>query len=223
MDWLPIIAIGVGVVALIVGLIVWNYYAEKKRTEAFQAAAESMGLSFEPAGDPSLITTLGGFQLFQTGRSKQVKNMVHGDSGDVRLGVFDYQYTTGHGKHSRTTMQTVLYIESKVLRSPDFALCPKHFFHSIAGFFGYQDINFDSHPGFSSAYLLRGSNEDAIRQIFQPAVLDFFDSNRGLTVEAMAGDLLFFRAGKRINAEEISTLMSDGLQVHSVLCGEPVK
>lgn len=223
MDWPIIIGVGVGIVAIIAIILIATYYYEKKRTESFAEAAENMGLSFEPAGDPSLIVTLGSFQLFQSGRSKRVKNMIFGDSGDVSLGVFDYQYTTGHGKHSKTTSQTVLYVESKILRSPDFALCPKNFFHSIAGLFGYQDINFDSHVVFSSNYLLRGSNEDAIRQIFQQPVLDFFESNLGLTVEASDGHLLFFRAGRRINADEISQLMSDGLQVHSVLCGDPVK
>lgn len=221
-DMLMIVGLIAGGVAIFVAIFAFGYYYEKKRTTAFREAAETMGLSFNEQGDSDLLTRLQIFQLFQAGRSKKIRNMVFGDTGDVKLGVFDYQYTTGHGKNSKTSKQSVLYVESSLLNAPNFALSPQHFFHSIASFFGYQDINFDTHPKFSSDYILRGADEEGIRQFFQAAVLDYFEQHRGITVEANGGHLLFFRAGQRINADKLTELMDDGLKTHSVLCGEEV-
>jgi hypothetical protein len=45
---------------------------------------------------------------------------------------------------------------------PHFALRPEKAWHKIGSWFGHQDIDFDSHPRFSSTYLLRGGDESAI-------------------------------------------------------------
>ena len=50
-----------------------------------------------------------------------------------------------------------------------------------------SDINFSSHLEFSRKYQLGGEDETAVRQLFHPEVLEFFESQgRGVSVEAVS-------------------------------------
>ncbi len=154
---IPIPLLIFGGIALLVGLgFAVNVYNEKKRREALQRVADELGLTFYRDGDPGLVAELSDLHLFSRGRSKRITNMIHGETEDVVMGVFDYRYTTGSGKNSHTYRQSVAFFRSADLRLPVFEMRPQSFFHGIGKLFGSQDIDFDSHPAFSKAYLLRG-------------------------------------------------------------------
>jgi hypothetical protein len=212
---LPFLLVG-GIALLIAGIVVWGFLHERKRTEAMKAAAEQLGLPFYPTGDPRLVSDLASFDLFSQGRSKKITNMIHGESDEVEVGVFDYQYTTGSGKNSHTSKQTVVYFQSEQLKLPQFALRPEHLFHRIGGVFGYQDIDFESHAAFSSAYLLRGSDEEQLREVFGENVLAFFEKQRGVSVEGNGRRLVFYRAAKRMRPEQVRALMEEGFRVFAL-------
>lgn len=211
-----------GVAGIIVLIIVLAIRAERKRREAMQMVADELGLPFFPKGDESLINHLSGFHLFSQGRSKKITNMIHGDTEDVDLGIFDYRYTVGGGKNSSTYNQTVVCLQSPHLALPEFAMRPEHFFHRIGGLFGFKDIDFESHPGFSKAYLLRGPDEEAVRQLFRDDVLSYFETQKRICVEGARGTLVFYRSGRRVKPSEIRTLMEEAFQVFSLL-REPAK
>jgi hypothetical protein len=135
--------------AVVGGIVLVLYLQEKKRTEAMSVVAAEMGLPFYAQGDASLIHELANFPLFSEGRSKKIKNMLHGETSDVEVGVFDYQYTIRSGKHSHTYKQTVAYFRSPELDCSEFALRPEKLFDKIGGVLGFQDIDFESHPRFS--------------------------------------------------------------------------
>jgi hypothetical protein len=152
-----IIALIVSAVAGAIGCAVWwDYYTNKKRTEALRGLAEELGFSFEPKSDNSLLSQFGGFHLFTQGHGKKVQNLMQSDASDVRAAVFDYRYTVGSGKHQQTYKQTVLYFQTNELALPHFVLRPESFWHKIGKLFGYQDIDFEANPTFSKHYLLRG-------------------------------------------------------------------
>ena len=204
-------------VAVIVGGIFLGMYLwEKKRTEKMSLAAAEMGMPFYAKGDDALIGELANFQLFKQGRSKKTKNMLHGESSNVEVGVFDYQYTVGSGKNSRRYKQTVAYFQSAALDCPDFALRPENFFHKIGNLFGYQDIDFESHPKFSSSYILRGTSDYHIRKDFTDAILSFFEDQPGLCVEGQGRRLIFYRSSKRIKPEAVRSFLNEGFQVYGL-------
>ena len=206
----------VGIVALIAGAIWLASYLEKKRTEKMRAAADSLGLTFEAEQAHEMIQALAHFPLFQAGHSKRVRNVIAGSEGGVDFKLFDYRYTTGHGKNSHTWIQTVLLMRSSRLTLPPFTLRPENIFHKIGSAFGYQDIDFDSHPTFSKKYLLRGEIEPEIRNVFAPHVLDYFEQNHNLTVEGVQGELLFYKGMRRLKPEELRPLIDDGIRVHGL-------
>jgi hypothetical protein len=203
---------------LFVGVaIYWAYVADKKRTEAFADKAADLGLTFMPAGGEALLSRFGGFKLFSTGRARKLKNVIEGDAGDVAITIFDYQYTTGSGKHQQTHNQTVVSLRSALLACPDFRMRPEGFFDKVGSAMGFQDIDFDSHPEFSKLFVLQGSNEEAIRNYFKPTLLEFFETKKGISLEAHRDTMFFYTARTRAKADQIKDLLSDAYEVYGVL------
>ncbi|QDU94448.1 hypothetical protein [Lignipirellula cremea] len=207
---LPFILVAIGVGAL----IFYGIRAEKKRKEAVAQIASDLGLIYYEQGHDSLQQALESFELFNTGRSRRITNMIYGDTESEQVGVFDYTYRTGSGKNSSTHNQTVVFIQSPQLELTGFSMSPENFLHRIATAFGYTDINFDTHPLFSKAFLLRGADEEAVRRTFKPSLLEFFEARKGVSVEGNGNRLIFFRAGHRIKPADFVELMNEGLQVY---------
>ena len=208
MPVVPLIGLLVGLV-VVAAVILLSRRADRLRTEAMNQASGAMGFVFEARGDPETVVAAGGLPLFGRGHSKRLKNVMTGRVGDRDVRLFDYQYTTGGGKESHTWRQTVaLYLRGGE-GLPDFALAPEHVFHKIGQVFGYQDIDFDSNPEFSSHYLLRGPDEMAIRSAFGSDVVSFFEQQRGWTVEVRAGTVGIYRSGKRSKPEDVRTFLEE--------------
>ncbi|HEV3144244.1 MAG TPA: hypothetical protein VGZ47_10195 [Gemmataceae bacterium] len=202
-----------GVIVLVAAILIVNYIVEKKRTEAFQKVAEEFGFEFRPKGDASLLGSLSPFHLFSQGHSKKLFNLMRGTTRDLQVSIFDYRYTVGYGKHQQIHQQTVICFEAEDMDLPSFTLRPESFWHKIGSIFGYKDISFDSHPTFSKRYLLRGPDEDAIREVFTPEVLDFLEETNGICVEAEGPQLLYYRHRKRLKPAESKNLMTEGFDV----------
>src|ERR1044072_683726 len=177
----PIIAIlfFVFIIALVIGLVIYNSKKEKERTLAMQQVAQQMGWAFAPVAQLNMIPHTGYFNLFNNGHSKGIKNMIYGEINGVKAAVFDYRYTVGHGKNSHTYIQSVLYFETPKLQLPMFTLSPENFMHRFISALGYQDIDFAQRPEFSKRYLLRGQDEQAIRRTFADHILAFYEANLG--------------------------------------------
>ena len=206
----------VGVIALVAGIIYASHVAEKKRTEGFQKAAGELGFDFLPLGDTAFFESLKIFHLFSQGHSKKMWNLLRGRTQDLEVAIFDFRYITGSGKHSHTWNQTVIAFQFDGPALPTFSLRPENIGHRISAWFGYQDINFDSHRNFSRKYLLRGSDENAIRALFTANVLDFYEDKHGLSTEGSGNTLLFYRHAKKVRPEAIRTLMEEGFGILSL-------
>ena len=200
----------VGFVGLIVFLIIYSHKKEKERTLAMQQAAASMGWQFAPTADMNMIPHTNYFNLFNQGHSKSIRNMIYGQMNGVKTAIFDYRYTVGHGKHSHTYNQTIVYFETPKLQLPMFTLSPEGFMHKFISALGYQDIDFAQRPEFSKRYLLRGPDEGAIRQTFQDNVLAFYEANQGLHTEGGGNQLFVYRLSYRVPPHEATRFVQWG-------------
>lgn len=205
---------------IIAAFVVILYFAlvmqrrrERQRTETVSTIATSMNFSFSAEADESLLKTLEHFHLFSQGRSRQIRNVMQRGDDEAEIAIFDYRYTTGSGKNSHTWRQTVMLFQAADVQLPSFALRPERFFHKIGGVFGYQDIDFDSYPTFSSRYLLRGEDEMRVRSVFGPDVLRHFEQLEGVSTEAGSNQLIYYRASKRVAPEKVGEFLQEGLQV----------
>jgi hypothetical protein len=206
---------GAIIAAITIGWMV-SRYRRKKRAEALVRVAEELGLDYTAQATEDIVAGFGPFQLFSRGRAKKVFNLMQGASGDRGLAIFDYQFVTGSGKSTKTWRYTVLCIQFDGQAAPTFSLRPENFGDKIISWFRSSDIDFDTHPTFSKRYLLRGDDEAAVRALFTPPVLEYFEDRKALCAEAMGQTLLVYRLG-RVPPQNIGTHLGDGLELLSLI------
>lgn len=194
-----------------------SHLSDKKRIEALSNTAAQLGLSFSKLGRDSTLVGHQHLDLFSRGRRRGVKNEIWGQYKNLNLSVFGYKYTVGRGKNSNTCNQTVASISYPYKGLSSFQLKPENIFHKIGQVFGYKDIDFDLHPGFSKKYLLRGEDEIGVRNLFSSDVMTFFTSRHGLCVELAKDKLIVYRSSKRCSPENISVVLDDIEQLHRLL------
>jgi hypothetical protein len=188
----------------------YTNFIEKKRTEELELIAKKLGFSFSKSGRESTESTHKNFELFSLGHSKELKNEMWGKDLDFTFSIFGYSYRTGHGQNTMLYNQTVLSLQCKDLNLPKFDLKPEDTIYKIAQIFGYQDIDFEAFPFFSKKYLLRGDDENKVRELFSPDVIKYFEQNQNICVESQGSNLIFYKKSKRSEPEEIHTFYKDG-------------
>lgn len=202
------------VIGVVVGIILFARHLEQKRTEALGEFAGGLGLDFSPTQDEPLLTELQIFKLFNSGHSRQMKNVIKGVTDIATIAIFDYQYSTGSGKNRKTHSNTIVAMKSDDLTIPIFTMRPENLFDWFGSAIGLQDIDFDEHPEFSKSFVLKGENEEAIRKFFDIPLLDFFAEKKGITFEGAPGTFIYMHGGRK-KPEELSNYLKEGYSVYA--------
>lgn len=195
--------------------IVMSVINERKRVEELKVLAEELGLEYVAKSD--VPPEFKEFKLFSMGSKRKISNLLHGQADGVSISIFDYHYTTGGGKNKRHSTQTVASIRSSELAICDFSIRPEDGLDQIGSMLGFQDIDFDSHPEFSKKYVLQGKSEAAVRSLFQPAILEYFQSKDRLTLEAAPGTIVVYQNRRKAKSNEIKKLMGEVYEVFGML------
>jgi hypothetical protein len=216
---LLILAIIVFVAVLVIALFAFSAYQARKRTQALQQLAIEMGYQFQD-DDPALLDQVrqSGFQLFRRGHSRKVLNILRRQYRESTMTIFDYRYTTSCGEHSQTHRQTVVLFTPGQGVLPEFTLRLRGFLDNLVARAGISDINFENSPEFSRKYHLSGSDEQAIRRVFNNAVLAFFESRRRFVVEASHDHLLIYRYDMPVKPEDLRDAADEARQIYDLLC-----
>jgi len=199
-----------GIAVVVAGIIIVIRYYERKRRESLIELARLMGYTFSAKGSDALLTSVNQFRLFSRGHSRRITNVLTRRADDTLVTIMDYRYTTGGGKNSHTWRQTVVLYKCSRLRLPAFALRPENVLHKIGSALGYQDIDFHSHPIFSKQYLLRGAEEQAVRNLFSGERLAYYEQHKGLSTEGAGDQLVFYRSGKRVPPQKLRSFVEEG-------------
>ncbi len=203
-------------VVLVVGMIVAvvrGRRRERERTEQLKGVGGLLGLQFSETAPLNWIPNLERFALFSQGHSKSLNNVLYGELDGVKTALFDYQYSVGHGKHRSNFNQSVAYFEPRQLSLPFFSLRPENTLHKIIAAFGYQDIDFGKRPTFSSQYLLRGPEEQAVRNVFNDELLGYYEMNEGSSADGGGNQLFIFRQNYRAAPHETQSFINWALPV----------
>lgn len=185
--WIFILA-----VVLLGGAVGGGFYLSHQRTKAIRAIAPQLGFEFLGSGKTFVPAVAWKFALFSQGRSQNVENVVTGRMNGATIYLFDYSYRTGSGKKSNTHRHTVAFIQAENLRLPAFQLTPENFLHKVGHLFGHRDIDFENEPEFSKAYLLKGSDEDRVRQVFDYRVISFYNNQQRVCTEGLGNMVLYY-------------------------------
>ncbi|MFN3193474.1 MAG: hypothetical protein ACE361_23380 [Aureliella sp.] len=215
-SYLMILLFG-GFILIMITSIVVSIRNEKKRQAAVSQYASDLGLAYTeslPAADWDVFSK---FQIANRGRGRKAGNALVADSGELRMVIFDYKFTTGSGKNSTTHKQTIVLANSETLVAPDFSISPESFLHRLGDLFGFKDIDFDEDPEFSNAFLLKGQDQESIRQFFDPNRRSAFSKFPQVTVETCGNSFVFFRPRKRAKPDEYQGLMGDAFSIYQAL------
>jgi hypothetical protein len=156
--------------------------------------AARLAMRFEERAELNALPFLAGTEIYE-GTPVYFENLMTGMDGDDRVAVFDLVYSNivPGGTGSTTSRQTMCAIESGRLALPRFHLRPEGMLEKALRFAGRRDIDFDSHPTFSGAFLLFGDDEAAIRASFGPELLTHFEANARIAVCASGPVLIVWR------------------------------
>ena len=203
-------------IALFIGSIfTFMHLYESNRAKALKEAASALGLSFSRSEDEGLHGKVKEFPLFKKGVFRKMTNVMQRKEGAGTLTVFEYKYHDAMKK--RDVWHTLMAMESDAAGLPGFSLQPERIWHKLGpSVSGYRDIDFDDHPEFSKAFLLKGEDEVAIRRLFDREILDLLAGRAGCCVDSAPG-ILVYRNGGRWKPKDIDAFMREGSEILSAL------
>ena len=210
--WLPKDAMNQAVLGAIVGTALGARAGLRhiRRQNVTRQLAEELSLNYSAKGAEDLAERMK--TMLDWDDSVSLEHVCVGKTGDVKFWIGDlHLISTGEGSG---TVQTVAYFEDSKFNLPQFSLKVEGVFLTwLSELVGEEDIDFDSHPVFSKSYHLSGKPADAVRQLFQPPLLDFFSRRRGWEVRGEEKRLVVMRPGQLAATGEQREFVRDALEI----------
>jgi len=196
----------------------WNWLSDRK--PGYENIAEKLEMQYqEKDQNKEVFTAHKMFKLFRIGNSKKVKHILYGNlESKEPIFIFEYAYTVSTGKSSHTVTQHVLSVGLRK-ELPAFSLRPENIFHKIGEWLGFNDIDFDAYPQFSSQYRLKSTNEPQIRTLFNESVLGFLSYEKGWWIECNGQIIIYFKYSKRMQEEMVEPFIEVASTLHMILTG----
>jgi hypothetical protein len=111
-------------------------------------------------------------------------------------------------EEAKVISSVFVYLEDSV--PPEFVLEPEGFLDDLIEVEGFSDIDFDQFPEFSRKWLLRGPQEQAIRDFFRPPVIHFLEGQDMSLPYSILSDgkvMMVHRQGETLDAEEVNHMI----------------
>lgn len=218
---LPVLII-VGFIALIILGAVFGSAQTKRRREALQHWATSLGLSFDERKNSRFDQRFSEFKCFQQGKNRYAHNVSFGNFEGRAVYAFDYHYETestrtvtstdAKGRTStRTETVTHNHDFSAVILEPNLPLKPllirpEGFGDRVASFFGKNDLDFES-AAFSRRYHVSADDRRWAYDVLHARTIDFLLTMPEHTIEFAPARVLVLRGRRRLDAEQFHTAL----------------
>jgi len=185
--------------ALLLLISRWAYFSAKLEHEFMRQFAAAHGLRYE---DRASLDSVSG-RLFSKGKYKRVSNVFLGTLEERPLRLFNYKYTVGSGKNSRTYSFTVCELAFKKTEFPHILLLAPTMpvrYGSVDWFGSDRDMQVplegDRYKNFT-LYTSEGYQIEAL-QIFSPELLTFLHEHaKNFSIE-FAGNKVYLYDDEKI-------------------------
>src|SRR5207249_137317 len=128
-----------------------SWLVTRRRRRAYEAFCRDRGYRFDAQRSGEEARHAATCRLFTEGHGRRWTFTIVGTSGGTPFTAFEYRWTTGSGKSSRShCIGGLLWTVERSL--PTFFLAPEGWWDKVAAYFGGQDMDFDDSPGFSHSY-----------------------------------------------------------------------
>ena len=186
----------------------FKFYGSKKRVKLQGDFALANGFEFKKKTNRD-VYPYNQLHLFSKGIRRVIWNEMSRHSDEFELVMMDYRYSSSGEKNRRTYRQTVVMLESKEFDFPAFEIRPENIFHKIASVVGYKDIDFKEHPLFSKKYLLRGAEEEQIRNLMGTGLLEFLESQKGVSMECDGTRIIYYRFDQLVSKDNFQSFREE--------------
>ncbi|MFI5403081.1 MAG: hypothetical protein ACHQ1G_09105 [Planctomycetota bacterium] len=203
----------VGFLVVLGAIAYLSHLAKKKRQEAFRALATRLGCRFYVT-DPFGLSVRyeGWFPTLQQGSRRYAFNVVDGALDGRRMHLFDHHHETysTNSKGHRTTHhhhRTFVCLEHDADLGR-MEVRPEHFLDKVGGFFGFDDIDFESEE-FSRKYHVKAEDRKLAYDVFHPKMIEFFLGLGDFKVTTARSLALFRRGSGTMSIEQIEKTLFD--------------
>ncbi len=207
-------------IAVVVLVLVYGFNAAKRRRQEVAALARELGFDYseaDPLADRSYGQSqgflaglfdaarsgvpgrFGQFGVMSIGGSRRASNVFWGTHGGRRVMAFDYQYSTGSGKH-RNTRRFSAVVATLGCRFPELVIRPENFLDKIAAAMGLGDIDFESHE-LSRCFCVRSRDRKLAYDIVHAGMMDYLLAYSHWSIELDGADVLIW-TGRTWSPEE---------------------
>ncbi len=130
--------------------------------------------------------------------------------------VFDLSYSEGAFITKADVRATFLLFKSPT-SLPVFVLDREDIITSIYNWAGFSDINFKDSPDFSRRFHLSGNDDNAIRKLFSPELIYFFESHPVFHIESNGSHVLIKGKDRLSSIQEIKLILSFAEDLYALL------
>jgi hypothetical protein len=158
-----------------VGIFISLQLAAQRRKELSEWGA-ARGMAFAPEKDRSMESRFPAFKCLRTGRNRYAENILTGKWSDRDYLSFDYHYETQTSDGKGGTQTESHRFSAVVLSSPvplkSLLVRPEGWFDKLAGFFGFDDINFES-AEFSRKFYVKSPDKKWAYDVIHQRTMEF--------------------------------------------------
>jgi hypothetical protein len=202
---------------LVVAGLVYAWWREKKRREAFQALASQLGLSYVRR-DRSIATRYGFLDKLARGSNRYGFNILHGDYGGHPVCLFDYHYETystdSKGRRRTNHHYLSFFVLHDTAQFPELTISREGFFDKIGQAIGFDDIDFESSE-FSKAFSVRSQDKKFAYDICHTRMMEYLLRNRDLTIE-IEGHCVSLSFARRIDPGEVQRRLRQLVEIRGL-------
>ncbi len=206
----PILILSAAIVAVTALVLVARYY-ERRRSQELTRFALERGFLHEARGQPFVPEEMEKILSFSRLGKAQARNILRGTSGGFECVIFDSFRRSGRGRHSETV------VAFRVPLPPFELIAMRHGLNAslmsqVFSRLGFCVLTFESHPEFSHNYFLLGCDAEALRRLFTPALLSYFeglDRSKRWAVESGGNWLLIHHGWQRLKPQELALFLDE--------------
>ncbi len=194
-------------VLLAIGVMIYGFYAAKKRRQELAAWAVRRDLTFTSEKEYGWDDRFGDIECLSKGKDRFAHNISRGQWSGLNACFFDYHYKTEStnskgGKSSHHHNFSAVIIDSPIPLKRMF-IRPEGFFDKITQFFGYDDIDFES-AEFSRKFYVKSADRKWAYDVIHQGTMDFMLKRPAFTLTFSTGNIIAYRS-KRFSPDEFES------------------
>jgi hypothetical protein len=208
-----LIIVVIAIIAIVAGY--FSYQAHLRRQAELAGLAAARGWQYDAAKDHAHDERYGHFSLFTQGSSRYAYNTIRGalkidgQSWRVQLGDYHYQTTHHNGKHTQRVSHHLSYVivETPYLGLPELFIRREHLLDKVAGFIGFDDIDFES-AEFSDRFCVKSRDKRFAYDVLHPRMMEFLLDGQPPTIDFRRGQSCLSRGEKRWSPAEFEQVIA---------------